>query len=76
MGYQLLKDSHSQMMAYHTSKGIELPDGVQSALPTQAIVAFWDPSITWSGGAWHSNVRPPHAVLHPKAPECSAVAVY
>lgn len=55
-GMNLLADSHSQLMAYHKSKGINFPAEVYNMLPTEAVVAFWDPSITWSGGAWHSNV--------------------
>ena len=53
---KLLDDSHSQLMAYHMSKGINFPAKVLNMLPTEAVVAFWDPSVTWSGGAWHSNV--------------------
>lgn len=58
-GMKLLADSHAQLMAYHQSKGINFPADVMDAIPTEAVVAFWDPSITWSGGAWHSNVSFP-----------------
>lgn len=57
MGAKLLKDSHDQMVAYHAMKGINLPDSVKNSYPTEAVVAFWDPSVTWSGGAWHNTVR-------------------
>lgn len=55
MGYKLLNDSHTQIMAFlaSTGKNINGPMG----MPTEAIVALWDPSVDWSGGAWHSNVR-------------------
>ena len=59
MGRKLLTDSHEQLMAYHASEGINLPAAVQDAYPTQAIVALWDQSVAWSGGAWHSGVRAP-----------------
>ena len=59
LGRKLLTDSHEQLMAYHASQGINLPPSVQDAYPSQAIVALWDPSVTWSGGAWHSGVRRP-----------------
>jgi hypothetical protein len=55
MGAKLLKDSHDQLVAYHAMKGINLPDSVKNSYPTEAVVAFWDPSVTWSGGAWHST---------------------
>jgi hypothetical protein len=54
-GMKLLADSHMQLMAYHASQNITLDAKTMNTLPTQAVVAFWDPSVTWSGGAWHSN---------------------
>lgn len=53
-GAKLLRDAHSRLMAYHANASIELPTGTADRLPTQAVVAFWDPSITWIGGGWSS----------------------
>jgi hypothetical protein len=57
MGMKLLSDSHMQLMKYHASMNITFDLKTQMTPPTQAVVAFWDPSITWSGGAWHAGVR-------------------
>jgi hypothetical protein len=55
LGMKLLADSHTQLMAYHATENIYFDMKTEMTLPTQAVVAFWDPSITWSGGAWHSG---------------------
>jgi hypothetical protein len=52
---KLLADSHTQLMKYHASKNITFDMKTQMTLPTQAVVAFWDPSVLFAGGAWHSN---------------------
>lgn len=44
-----------QLMKYHASMNITFDLKTQMTPPTQAVVAFWDPSITWSGGAWHAG---------------------
>ena len=56
-GMKLLADSHSQLMKFHATKNISFDAKTTNTLPTQAVVAFWDPSISWSGGAWHSKVK-------------------
>lgn len=51
-GRKLLTAAHDQIMAYHANASIELPAGTPTRYPTQAIVALWDPAITWIGGGW------------------------
>ena len=46
--------AHDRLMAYHANKSIALPAGTTTTYPTQAIVALWDPAITWIGGGWSS----------------------
>ena len=53
-GAKLLRDAHSRILAYHANKSITLPPGTATNLPTQAVVAFWDASVTWVGGGWSS----------------------
>lgn len=53
-GRKLLTAAHDQLMAYHKNASIMLPPGTATRYPTQAIVALWDPSITWIGGGWSS----------------------
>ena len=56
-GVKLLTAAHDRLIAYHANAtrynaSIELPAGTPSNYPTQAIVALWDPSVTWVGGGW------------------------
>lgn len=44
--------AHDQLMKYHANASIDLPPGTATKYPTQAIVALWDPAITWIGGGW------------------------
>ncbi|KAL3144103.1 hypothetical protein ABBQ32_003893 [Trebouxia sp. C0010 RCD-2024] len=57
-GRKLLTAAHDQLMAYHKNASILLPPGTATRYPTQAIVALWDPSITWIGGGWSSMKDP------------------
>jgi len=54
-GMKLLADSHAQLMRFHANKSINFDMKTQMTLPTQAVLAFWDASIHWTGGAWHSK---------------------
>ena len=51
-GKKLLTAAHDQIMKHHANKSVELPPGTATRYPTQAIVALWDPAITWIGGGW------------------------
>lgn len=53
-GTRLLTAAHDRLMAYHANKSIELPAGTTTRYPTEAVVALWDPAITWVGGGWSS----------------------
>eukprot|EP00198_Chlamydomonas_reinhardtii_P011419 XP_001700756.1 L-amino-acid oxidase [Chlamydomonas reinhardtii] len=50
---QLLAAAHRKLVAYHQSVGKPIPEPYASTLPTQAVVVVWDPSVFWTGGAWH-----------------------
>lgn len=56
-GTKLLTAAHDRLMAFHANatrynNSIQLPAGTASRYPTQAIVAMWDPAITWVSGGW------------------------
>ena len=53
---KLLADSHEQLIKFHATQNITFDAKTTDTLPTQAVVAFWDPSVTWAGGAWHAKV--------------------
>ncbi|KAG2430846.1 hypothetical protein HXX76_009820 [Chlamydomonas incerta] len=52
-GAQLLSAAHRKLVAYHQSVGKPIPEPYASTLPTQALAVVWDPSVFWTGGAWH-----------------------
>ena len=51
-GQKLLTDAHDRIMAFHANASVELPAGTATRYPTQAVVAYWDPAVTWVGGGW------------------------
>lgn len=55
-GRRLLTAAHDRIMAFHANASIELPAGTATRYPTEAIVAYWDPAVTWVGGGW-SNFK-------------------
>lgn len=68
-GKRLLTAAHDRLMAYHANASIELPAGTAGRYPTQAIVALWDPAVTWVGGGWSAfkvslMLTPQTALLH------------
>ncbi|BDA43792.1 probable Achacin at N-terminal half [Coccomyxa sp. Obi] len=52
-GSHFLHTAHTQLVGMLKSKGTNLADNTVEDLPTQAVVALWDPSVSWAGGAWH-----------------------
>ena len=76
-GMKLLTDSHAQLMRFHETKNITFDAKTTNTLPAQAVVAFWDPSVTWAGGAWHSKARHMTESLSlPARPSCCRCEVY
>ncbi|KAK9784816.1 hypothetical protein WJX73_010557 [Symbiochloris irregularis] len=53
-GAHLLQSAHTRLVQYHANLGLTVPS---NALPTEAFISLWDPSITWVGGAWHDMKR-------------------
>ncbi|BDA43790.1 probable Achacin at N-terminal half [Coccomyxa sp. Obi] len=52
-GSRFLQTAHTQLVDMLKSNGTNLADNTLENLPTQAVVALWDPSVSWAGGAWH-----------------------
>ncbi|CAL8468256.1 g7795 [Coccomyxa elongata] len=52
-GSSFLQTAHTRLVGVLMSQGTNVSDNTLEAYPTQAVVALWDPSVSWAGGAWH-----------------------